>query len=346
MKKLNNVIIIGCSIPSLYAAIRLLDMGYKVTIVEKKNSYCPISQAAYHNFNLYNDNHKTYINLLRRFDVKGIKIQDIQFDDKLYSIISNVIQKAKLIPQNIIMTHTFTSLCRYLITDSEFTELHSFENIFNGVFNIMNALDCMNIFTNDLTKNTNYYYLKNDDIIELISRMLKYIDLKGAKIIFNNEVKSIKYIKKKFIITTNIHNILNSDIIVTTISKNNLTSFAFWNNDQRILLNSVSAINSSVINNMINKLLCLNASNEDNSDIRELLLDDMHIVYPLFTSKSKYIYVWNNGINNILIREKMKSMYNDKFIICSEAYSKNHLFVTYSLDYIDSALIKIYKYTS
>jgi hypothetical protein len=180
--------------------------------------------------------------------------------------------------------------------------------------------------------------------------MIKYIENKGAKIIFNNEVKNIKYIKKKINVTTNTHTIFNSDILFTSISKHNLTTFSFWNNDQKMLLNSVSAINTAVIGNMINKLMIISDNTcihiQDDQNIRNVLLDKMHVVYPIFTSKSKYIYVWNNGVNNIIVREKIKTMYNDKFIICSEAFSKNHLFINYSLEYADNAIIKLYKYSS
>ena len=56
MKKSNNIIIIGCSISSLYAAIKYLDYGYKVQIIEKKNSVIPIYDSIYHNFTIYNQN--------------------------------------------------------------------------------------------------------------------------------------------------------------------------------------------------------------------------------------------------------------------------------------------------
>jgi hypothetical protein len=344
MKKSNNVIIIGCSIPSLYAGIKLIELGYKVTIIEKKNSYHPISQAAYHNFNLYNDNHKAYINLLKRYDIKSDKVNTIHFDEKLYLLINTIIQKSKYIPSNIVMTHTFTSLCKYLTPDSLNNDLNSYDNIFNGIFNIMNASDCINIFTHDLINQVDYYYLSNDAINELIIQMIKTFQGKYGKIIYSNEVKNIRFIKKKYVISTNMHHTFSCDIVMTTISKDNLSSFGFWNNDQKILLNSVTAINSSIISNMVNKLLIGNIE-QDNHHIRDKLLDCMHIVYPLFTNKSKYIYIWNNGINNIIIREKIKTMYNDRFIICSESFSKNNMFINYSLEYIDSALMKIYKYS-
>jgi hypothetical protein len=349
MKKLNNIIIIGCSIPSLYAGIRLLDMGYKVSIIEKKNSCSPISQAAYHNFSLYNDTHKSYINLLKRYDIEGTKLNNIKYDTRLFGLINNIIQKAKLIPNNILITHTFTSLCKYLISDTDLNELNSYENIFSGIFNIVNAADCINFFSVDMNSRTNFYFVDNDCVNDLITKMIKNFQSKTGKLIYNNEVKNIKYIKKKYIITTNMHHVLSSDLLLTSISRNNLMCFGFWNNDQKILLNSVSAINSSVVDNMLRKLIFTSSDvglqDQDHLKIRNKLLNELHIVYPLFTNKSKYIYIWNNCVNNVLVRERIKDMYNDKFIICSESFSKNNMFINYSLEYIDSALVKLYKYT-
>jgi hypothetical protein len=349
MKKFNSLIIIGCSIPSLYAGIKLLDMGYKVSIIEKKNSGCPISQSAYHNFNIYNDNHSAFISLLRQYDIQGTHINNGTFDTKLYNLIYNIVQKSKLIPNSILMTHTFHSLCKCLVTDAELNELNSYDNIFNGIFNIINAADCINMFITDISNQTKYYFISNEVIHTLITKMCKQFQNKAGKLIFNNEVKNIRYIKKKYILNTNMHNVHSCDVLLTTMSKNNLLCFGFWNNDQKMLLNSVSAINSSVIDNMLRKLIICNADTDmhdhNNNHIRNKLLTDLHIVYPAFTNKSKYIYTWNNCVNNILVREKIKSMYNDKFVICSESFSKNNMFINYSLEYIDSALINIYKYS-
>lgn len=342
MKKSNNVIIIGCSIPSLYAGIKLIDMGYKVTIIERKNLHYPISQAAYHNFSLYNDNHKAYINLLKQYDIKSEILCNPNFDDKLYALINIIIQKSKYMPQSILMTHTFTSLCKYLASDTVINELNAYDDIFNGILNIINALDCINMFSNDFSNQVNYYYINNQSLNDLIVKMTKVFQSKYGKIIYSNEVKNIRFIKKKYIISTNMHHTFNCDIVFTTISKENLMAFGFWNSDQKILLNSVTAINSSIVSNMVNRLV--GKIDSDNNQTRDMLLDCMHIVYPIFTKKSKYIYVWNNGINNVLAREKIKNMYNDRFIICSEAFSKNNMFINYSLEYIDSALMKLYKY--
>jgi hypothetical protein len=341
MKKINNVIIIGCSIPSLYAGLKFVDIGYKVTILERKNSLqLKKNTFAYNNLNIYNDNHKNYIALLKRFDIKGERLDDIKFDPKLYVLINSVIQKAKLIPNNILITHTFTSLCKYIMNEKEFDELNAYENTFSGLFNVISALDCINIFTYDLTDQCSYFYISNAQINELINKMITQFTMKYGKIIMNNDVKNIKYIKKKYIVHTNMHYSPSCDILLTTISKENLTSFGFWNNDQKVLLNAVWAINATIIKNAMDKLIFVPSVN-DHNDSRQLLLEELHIVCPLFAHKSRQIYLWNNGINSVLIRERIKSMYNDKFIICSESYSKNNMFISYSLDYVDSVLNKL-----
>jgi len=108
------------------------------------------------------------------------------------------------------------------------------------------------------------------------------------------------------------------------------------------MLNTISSMNSSIINNIIEHFI--QASALDNSDeIRSVLLDNLHIVYPLYTNKSKQVYIWNAGVNNVLVREKIKSMYNDKFFVCSESYSKNNMFINYSLESIDNALLRLVK---
>lgn len=342
MKRLNSIIIIGCSIPSLYAGIKSLELGYRVTIIEKKGASHPITQAAYNNYNIYNDNHKTYINLLRRFDVKPSHSFRITKNQRLFDIINSVIQKSKLIPNNIIMSHTFASLCKHLISDADNFYLNSNENAFSGLFNIINAIDCINIFTTDITNQCNYYFLDSTAINNLLSKMIEYFKLMSGKIIYNNEVRTIRYIKKKYIISTHLHNTFNSDYLLTTISRDNLSAFGFWNNEQISLLNNVIGINANIINSLMNTIMDTHNTVNDN---RPLILDCMHIVYPLYTNKLKYIYIWNNGINNVLIRETIKNMYNDRFIICSESFSKNNMFINYSLEYIDSGIKKLYKIT-
>ena len=359
MKKSNNIIIIGCSIPSLYAAIRYIDFGYKVQIIERKNSVIPVYDSSYHNFSLYNDNHKTYISLLKRFNIKTEKFP-AEFNQKFINIVRNVIQKSKLIPHQILMTYTFKGLYNTLLSYDDINELNSYDNYFGNLFEIINALDCINIFTNDIIfqngnsrsipssplsqygsnipytfplntsqssqslqplqplQSLQYYYVSMQSINELISNMIAYIHNKNGKIIYNHDVKTIKYIKRKFVIGASNHNVFNSDMLLTTISKDNLCTFNFWNNTQLSLMNTVNAVNSTNIKNILERLISFKEQDDNSENIRNILLDDLHIVYPIYTSKDNNTYVWNPGVNSVIVREKIRTMYNNKFMICSE----------------------------
>lgn len=350
MKKSNNIIIIGCSISSLYAAIRCIDIGYKVQIIERKNSIVPVYDTSYHNFSLYDDNHKAYINLLKRFNIKTERFAT-EFSQKFTTIIKNVLQKSKLIPQHILMTYTFKELYSNLLPTDDVSELNSLDNTFGGLFEIMNALDCINIFTHDIVCPTTqmynvysprgvpqYYYVSLQSINELINNMISYINNKNGKIIYNNDVKSIKYIKRKFVIGTGNHNTFSSDILITTISKTNLSAFTFWNNAQLTLLNTLHSINADNIKNMLHKLISFNEHDSNSEKIRNILLDNLHIVYPNYTIKDNNIYVCKCGVNSVIVREQIRTMYNNKFLICSESFSKNNMFINYSLELVDNAL--------
>ncbi len=338
MKK-QSILIIGTSINSLYLALKCIDMGYKITILEKKNTslICKTNNI-YKNYNLFNDNHKYYINLLKRFSIKYFKI-NTNFNFNLLKIINNIIDKSKLIPNNILIKHTFWSLSnQFILTNDDIIELKKYESFFN----IINAVDCINLFTNDININTNYYFLDDDKINELITKMINFILSKNVKIIYNTEVKNIIYQNNKFILHTNTDISYNTDILISTLSKKNLLNFSFWNNEQRYLLNSTSLINSAIIKDFIEDLIHYKMIFNNENELRTQLLYNLHIVFPINTNCSNYIYIWNNGYNNVLIRERIRNMYNNKFYIYSESYSKNNMFINYSFEYIDNTISNLY----
>lgn len=351
MKKSNSVVVIGCSIPSLYAAIKCLDMGYDVTIIEKKNTIIPHSNIAYYNFKLYNDNHVLFANLLKFYGIKSEKIDELYYNKEVFDFIKLVAQKSKSIPVSILMSHNLSGLCYYLMLQEQ---LDSFKNDYyhyDCVFNKMTALECLQMFTNDISDTLKYYYMSNDSIFDLLNKIILNFTSKGGNIVYNTEVKHIKYLKKKFVIiannnvtiNTNVYTqqIFHSDLLLTTISKTNLSSFSFWNNEQKNLLNTVSAIDNSTIYDTIDNIIHIpvNINLIDcSNNINQFLLDDLHIVYPVNIHKSKNNYIWNKGCNPVLIREKIKFMYNDKFFILSESFTKNNMFINYSLELIDSTI--------
>lgn len=339
MKKSNSVVIVGCGIHSLYAGIKFLDMGYDVSIIEKRLSCLPIEEKIYDNYKLYNDNHRSYIQLLKRFDIPFEKLPNLYQDKELFSTINMVLEKLQPIPHNILITHSFNNMCKKVLSQQELDKIKVYDEIFGDLFETMNALDCINLFKMDITIDTNYYHINTKSINLLFERMLSYFTSRNGVVIYGNEVKHIKYNKKKFHISTDTNSSYTFDIILMTISKSNLISFSFWNQEQKKLLNSVSIINPSIICNIFNNIIYskVNKKLNNRDEIREYILDKLHIVYPIITNKlSNDIYVWNKGENNILIREKLKNLYNHKFFICSESFSKNNMFINYSLEYVDN----------
>ena len=113
-----------------------------------------------------------------------------------------------------------------------------------------------------------------------------------------------------------------------------------------MLLNTIQNVPTVHINTMINKIMKLpnNISILDEfTNVNQKLLNKLHIVYPIIANKHKTTYIWNSNINNVLASEKIKMMYNERFLICSESFSKNNMFVNYSLEYANSTINSLYK---
>ena len=340
MKKNNSISIIGCSIPSLYAGIKCLTIGYSVTILEKNLENEHDELLSYNNLQLYNDNHETYDRLLKSYQLNGEILCDIKYNSDFFSLIETIIYKSKFIPSTILSSQNLAGLCKYLSINIDILKKY---NSFDHIFNKISAQECLNIFKYDIVNTSNYYYVSNHVIRNLLKIMKYNFELKGGKIIYDSYIKNIRYVKKKFNLTSQSSSqlsVYNSDYILTTISKNNIQSFTFWNKEQRKMLNSVIAIPTSHINAMMQNILHTKFISiiDGVKNVHKLLLHDLHIVYPIISNKEKTTYLWNSNVNNVLISEKIKCMYNDKFIICSESFSKNNMFVNYSLDVIDSII--------
>jgi monoamine oxidase len=101
MGKKGNIIIIGGNITGLYAAIKCLDMGYNVTIIEKRT--ISVSNKDYNiTYEFFNNNHKAIFALLKKFKINYRTINNNTIDDRLSDIINIVIEKSKYLPKNIL----------------------------------------------------------------------------------------------------------------------------------------------------------------------------------------------------------------------------------------------------
>jgi hypothetical protein len=159
--------------------------------------------------------------------------------------------------------------------------------------------------------------------------MIDYLSVNGAKFILNTEIFDIRIMNNEVKLNS-IESNYNCNALVVTLSKDNLLKYKIFNKEHRNILNNVTSFNINPIS-IIDKMIVINKT------MKTYLLDKLHIVYPE-DDKNK-IYLWNIGINNIIIREKIKNMLS-KIYICSESYSRNIFFINYSLETVDITVQK------
>ena len=109
---MKRISIIGGNISGIYNAIKYIDTDFIIDIYEKKNEI-KLETIDNYIYNFYNDNHKNYINLLKKFNIKSIELNNIKFNDKIYNIINFVNDKIKLIPYNVSASYTFLNITEF-----------------------------------------------------------------------------------------------------------------------------------------------------------------------------------------------------------------------------------------
>jgi hypothetical protein len=323
----DTLTIIGCNFSGLYSAIRCIDCGIKVTLIEKKNKY----NDDIINYKIFNKTHNSYIQLLNKFSIK-YSTYNLNFNEKIILIINNIINKAKHIPNKILNTQSFDKLCCTLLTQNDYLYLHNNINNYFQIYPYISGLFGISLFNNELLNNT--FYIVDDDSSVIIEKMVSYILKNKGNIIYNTEVKDVTIDNNNnIIITTN--NVSNkyqiSKIIIFTLSKDNLLKFKYFSKDKRKTFSNVSKYNIDTLY-IFNDEYILNEYN-----IQNHLINNMNIVYPI---KKYSLYLWDIGINSIIIREKIKKLYNNIFI-CSDFHSKNIFFANYTLENYDEIHNKI-----
>lgn len=325
----NNLIIAGCNFIGLYSAIKCVENGYNVTIIERKSSY--YDKKNY--YRIFNKNHTLYINLLNKFSINYSRYY-LKYNDKTYSIILNVINKSKLIPKKSLNNQSFLKFCRSILSPYEYNILKSNIEDFEHIYDNVSVMFAITLFMNDINSNVEYYIIE-EDISELINKMLSYLLSKNVKILYNTEIKDIIYKNKVYISTA--ANTYIANILIITFSKNNLLKFKFINKEQKKLLNNVSRYY------MDSEKIFSDITLQNENNIKEHLLDNIHIVCPI---KKYTIDLWNIGVNNIMIKDKIKLLFNHIYI-CNDSYSKNPFFVNYTIETFDDVnnkiITKLYK---
>lgn len=330
MKK--NVIVIGGGIIGLYSAIKLLDLGYDVSIVDKKETSGNIK---YNNYSIFNKSHALYINLLNKFSINYSKFA-VKQNERLFNLIAYIIAKAKIIPKKNIISQSFGKFCRSILNAYEYDILQSNLPDYDCIYANMNVMDCIIMLSNDIAS-THEYYKLDDDISVLMKRMLDYLKENGVRIINGLEVKEVRYENNVYCI----NGTLQTSILVMTLSKRNLMQLKMWTKEHKSLLNNVSTYNIDI--SSIYKTIRDCSYSEDLAEqntIRNDILEKLHISYPLVKCNQTAVDLWNIGTNSVIVREKIKNI-SPALFICNMSYSKSSLFIHYGLETFDCILPRI-----
>jgi uncharacterized FAD-dependent dehydrogenase len=324
---INNIIVVGCNIIGLYSALRCSDNGYRVSIVDKL-SQDKINNKNRINYRIFNKSHQIYMHLLNRFSIKYEKYV-LKYNEKTNTVISGIINKSKLIPKKSLNSQSFVKFCRSILTISDYNILKNNLEAFEHIYNNVSAMDALIMLSCDINV-SNEYYILTDDITVLINNITTHLLTKGVEFHYNIEIKDIVQCNNNIYSSTRTNTFI-SNIIILAISKNNLLKFNFFTKDQKKLLNNVSKFNIDCESIYSDKYL------KTEYEIKTHLLDKLHIVCPI---KKHSMYLWNYGINNIIIRDKIKHLFTHIFI-CSDSYSRNNFFVNYSFETFDNIYSKV-----
>ena len=324
---INNIIIVGCNIIGLYSALRCVDNGYKVSIVDKLTKD-KVNKNNRNNYRIFNKSHNIYTQLLNRFSIK-YENYILKYNDKTKNILSGIINKSKLIPNKSLNTQSFVKFCRTILTITDYNILKNNLDSFEYIYSNISAMDALIMLSSDINEVHNYYIL-TDDISILINKITQYLHSKNVDFIYNTEIKDIFNCNNRIYSSTRTNTFI-SNIIILTLSKNNLLKYNFFTKEQKKLLNNVSKYNIDCESIYSDKYL------KKEYEIKTHLLDNLHIVCPI---KKYSMYLWNYGINNVIIRDKIKNLFTHIFI-CSDSYSRNNFFINYSFETFDNIHSKI-----
>lgn len=335
MKKL---CIIGNNLNGLYNSLRYIDdNNITVDIIDRKDDSSYLNEYNYYIYNFLNDNHKSYLNLLKNFNIK-YNIINISYNDRLCNIINFIIDKSKLLPTHLCSSYTFIDLCKIYLNNVDYEYINLNVN-YNKILSSINSIDFINIYLNDLTKNINYYYIDNDNLYKLINSMKNKINnSKNINFINNLNINNLFYDNKQelFIINNN----YKYNYIISTLSKKNLIKLNIWNHNQINSLNNVLNVNSNNIKELFDNIIYfdINSIKDNENNTKKLLLKDLNLIYPINTNKNRKIYLWKTHENKNLkyiFNEKIKYLFNNRFFICNLSYCNNTIFINYLFENID-----------
>ena len=242
---INNIIVVGCNIIGLYSALRCVDNGYQVSIVDKLScDKLNSKNKSRNNYRVFNKSHQLYIHLLNRFSIKYERYI-LKYNEKTINVLASIINKSKLIPKKSLNTQSFVKFCRSILSITDYNILKNNLEAFEHIYSNISAMDALVMLSCDISAYQEYFIL-TDDFSVLIERITAYLKTKNVEFLYNTEIRDITQSNNIVYSTTRVNTYL-STIIILALSKGNLQKFNFLTKEQRKLLNNVSKYNISFV---------------------------------------------------------------------------------------------------
>lgn len=250
-----DVIIVGGGISGLYTALKCLNQGFKVIVIEKQDRIGGRIRTIFDNGYMFeagagrfHEKHKLLRSLIAFFNLHEMRAnskhtyqQDTEFHevDSIRQVIKYVYDNH--IPKEVLQQIPFISLCRSILGRPLATKVTDAFG-YNAEFELMNAFDAIRMFERDFAGNARYYVCKEglSTLIECMANLVKHF---GGLVYTQTQVTDIKRTQTGFKVSaidgTGKPRIYVAPVVVCAIPKANLEELKFFSKDQRNLMNTV-----------------------------------------------------------------------------------------------------------
>jgi len=251
--------VIGGGIAGMYTALRYIERGVLVTLVEKNYQLGGNIKTIQIGETLleagpsrFNKNHRLLLQLLQRYGLhiyehkSGREFRPI-LDCKRQVIIDptpewiqKVLSYSKKVNSSLLKNITFNQLCEMVLGFKTAKQLiESFG--YNAEFLTLNAYSAVQIFKEDFM-NKYPYYSCVEGLSELVKRMEKELIEKQVTVLKNTEVHKINFKKEHYSIHLTNGNTYEADHIIFALPKSALMSMDFFNDYAKSLFNTVVSV--------------------------------------------------------------------------------------------------------
>lgn len=256
-----DFVIVGGGISGLYMQMNLHKSTNNVILLEQHNNFGGrIYQYYDKNYNIsfpsgaarFNKSHERVIALLKQFNLldfrsdKGgsaeIDFIDVkqQFNDSFtnengFKYIKKVLNVMKNEDKTILMNSTFSEYARKVLTKQEF-EFMLIASGYSGQLKYMNANDAYFLFSTGIRTDVKFWGGKYHLLIE---KMVKYLQIKGCKMMKNTRVKDVMKVNDDFEVILDNKTLFTKQVIFCT-PKTSLLNFSCLGSIKSILKNSIT----------------------------------------------------------------------------------------------------------